>query len=125
MDKRIIVAAALCFVVMIVWTKLFPVQQPPPPPAPVSAQSVPAAPASATGAAPVEISPPPAGAPITNRPEELVEIVTQDVRFVFSSLGGTLAHAQLLNEKFLDRPGDPSSGHDLVASGDPKEAALR
>jgi YidC/Oxa1 family membrane protein insertase len=124
MDKRIIVAAALCFVVMIAWTKLFPVQQPPAPPAP--AQSVPAAPAAATApgatapAAPLAA----AGAPVTNRPEQLVEIDTPDVRFVFSSLGGTLAHAQLLNQRFVDRPGDPSSSHDLVASADGKEAAL-
>jgi YidC/Oxa1 family membrane protein insertase len=125
MDKRIIVAAALCFVVMIVWTKLFPVQQQPTPPAP--AQSVPAAPAPTTapGAAATAVPAPPAGTPITNRPEQLVEIATPDVRFVFSSLGGTLAHAQLLNERFVDRPGDPSSGHDLVASAELKEAALR
>jgi YidC/Oxa1 family membrane protein insertase len=123
MDKRIIVAAALCFVVMIVWTKLFPVQPPPTPPA--QAQSVPAAPVAEKGASPSALPPGAAGAPITNRPEQLVEIATPDVRFVFSSLGGTLAHAQLLNEKFVDRPGDPSSGHDLVASADPKQGALR
>jgi YidC/Oxa1 family membrane protein insertase len=122
MDKRIIVAAGLCFVVMIVWTKLFPVQAPPPPP--TAAQSVPAAGTQAKGAAPSTLPPAPSGGPVTNRPEELVEIDSPDVRFVFSSLGGTLVHAQLLSEKFVDRPGDPSSGHDLVAS-DPKEAALR
>jgi YidC/Oxa1 family membrane protein insertase len=122
MDKRIIVAAGLCFVVMIVWTKLFPVQAPPPPP--TSAQSVPAAGTQAKGAAPSTLPPAPSGGPVTNRPEQLVEIDSPDVRFVFSSLGGTLVHAQLLSEKFVDRPGDPSSGHDLVAS-DPKEAALR
>jgi YidC/Oxa1 family membrane protein insertase len=123
MDKRIIVAAALCFVVMIVWTKLFPVQ--PPAPAPTPAQTVPAAPGQANGATPSAMPPAPNGAPITNRPEQRVEIATPDVRFVFSSLGGTLARAQLLNEKFVDRPGDPSSGHDLVASAETKEGALR
>ncbi|HEY6477441.1 MAG TPA: membrane protein insertase YidC [Polyangia bacterium] len=123
MDKRIIVAAGLCFVVMIAWTKLFPVQPPPPPPTP--AQSVPATAPQANGAAPSATPAPPNGAPITNRPEQLVEIDSPDVRFVFSSLGGTLVHAQLLNEKFVDRPGDPSSDHDLVASADPKQAALR
>jgi YidC/Oxa1 family membrane protein insertase len=121
MDKRLYVAAALCFGVMIAWTKLFPVQ----PPAPAPAQSVPSAPAVVKSPSPSTLPPPPAGAPITNRPEQLVEIATPDVRFVFSSLGGTLAHAQLLNEKFVDRPGDPSSSHDLVASADPKDAALR
>jgi YidC/Oxa1 family membrane protein insertase len=123
MDKRIIVAAALCFVVMIGWTKLFPVQ--PPAPAPTPAQSVPAAPGPAQGTAASALPPAPTGAPLTNRPEQLVEIATPDVRFVFSSLGGTLVHARLRNEKFVDRPGDPSSDHDLIASADPKQAALR
>ncbi len=123
MDKRIIVAAALCFVVMIGWTKLFPVQ--PPAPAPTPAQSVPAPAPGAAPAAALAPAPALAGAPNTNRPEQLVEIATPEVRFVFSSLGGTLVHARLSNEKFVDRPGDPSSTHDLVASADPRQAALR
>ncbi|HVV48516.1 MAG TPA: membrane protein insertase YidC, partial [Polyangia bacterium] len=66
-----------------------------------------------------------AGATAANRPEKKIEIDTPDVRFVFSSLGGTLIHAELRNQKFLDRTDDPSSGHDLVDTSDPREAALR
>ena len=36
----------------------------------------------------------PAGAPITNRPEQKVELDTPDVRFVFSSRGASLQHAE-------------------------------
>ena len=126
MEKRIILAIGLCVAVMIAWTKFFPVR--PPTPAPV-AQTAPAAtpeaikptvtggPSAATGAA--------AGAAITNRPEQKVELVTPDARFVFSSHGATLLHAELSNAKFRDRPQDPASGHDLVGTLDPQEAPLR
>ena len=128
MEKRIILAIGLCVAVMIAWTKFFPVRAPTP--APV-AQSAPAAtpegaavkpsvtggPSAGTGA--------PAGAAITNRPEQKVELVTPDARFVFSSHGATLLHAELGNAKFRDRPQDPASGHDLVGTSDPQEAPLR
>jgi YidC/Oxa1 family membrane protein insertase len=126
MEKRLILAIALCIAVMIVWTKLFPVR--PPAPAPAPAQTAPAAPEVANGTPAATSGTPAAGAPvapIANRPEQKVEVLTPDVRFVFSSLGGTLLHAQLRGDKFHDRPGDPSSGHDLVTTLDPKEAALR
>ncbi|HLK92593.1 MAG TPA: membrane protein insertase YidC [Polyangia bacterium] len=123
MEKRIILAIGLCVAVMIVWTKLFPYRPPTPPPAP--AQTAPAAPAAAPPTAPSVAAAAAPGAPITNRPEQKIEVDTPDVRFVFSSLGGTLLHAQLRNEKFLDRPGDPSSGHDLVGTAGAVEPALR
>jgi YidC/Oxa1 family membrane protein insertase len=121
MEKRIILAIGLCVAVMVFWTKFFPVR----PPTPVPAQTAPVAPAAAQAAAPSGTSPGPAGAAITNRPEQKVELVTPDVRFVFSSRGGTLLHADLENAKFLDRPKDPASGHDLVGTQDPLEAPLR
>ena len=130
MEKRVILAIGLCVVVMIAWTKFFPVR--PPTPAPV-AQTAPATtpeagkpivgggPSGASGAAAGAA----AGAPITNRPEQKVELETPDVRFVFSSRGATLLHAELRNTKFRDRPKDPASGHDLVGTSDPQEAPLR
>jgi YidC/Oxa1 family membrane protein insertase len=123
MEKRIILAIALCVAVMIFWTKFFPYHPPAPPPAP--AQTASAGTEAAPPPAAAGTSPAPAGAPITNRPEQKVELVTPDVHFVFSSLGGTLIHAQLQSAKFLDRLNDPASGHDLVPTQDPKEAALR
>jgi len=126
MEKRVILAIGLCVAVMVAWTKFFPVR--PPAPAPV-AQTAPAAtpeaPKPAVGGGPSMPSGAPAGAPITNRPEQKVELDTPDVRFVFSSRGASLQHAELRNAKFRDRPQDPASGHDLVATSDPQEAPLR
>jgi len=130
MDKRTIVAIALCIGVLIIWTQLFAPKQPPQPPAapPVAGQTTPAPagtplPAGTPAGAAPAAGPP--GTPATNRPEQLVELVTPQVRFVFSSLGGALVHAQLREGQFLDRKGDPSSGHDVVSSRDPRDAALR
>jgi len=126
MEKRVILAIGLCVAVMVAWTKFFPVR--PPAPAPV-AQTAPAATPeaakAAVGGGPSVPSGAPAGAPITNRPEQKVELDTPDVRFVFSSRGASLQHAELRNAKFRDRPQDPASGHDLVATSDPQEAPLR
>jgi YidC/Oxa1 family membrane protein insertase len=126
MEKRIILAIGLCVAVMIAWTKFFPVR--PPTPAPI-AQTAPAA--TPEGVKPTVTGGPPAaaggpaGAAVTNRPEQKVELVTPDARFVFSSHGATLLHAELSNAKFRDRPQDPASGHDLVGTFDPQEAPLR
>lgn len=121
MEKRVILAVVLCVAVLMVWTKLFPVKQPAPStnqPAPTQA----AAPANGAGApsgAAVAANP---GSGNVNRPEQLVTIDTPEVQFVFTSLGGRLAHARLHGAKFLDRPQDPSSGHDLVDTPDPRDA---
>ena len=126
MEKRVILAIGLCVAVMIAWTKFFPVR--PPTPAPV-AQTAPAATPEAAkptvAGGPSAPSGAPAGAPITNRPEQKVELDTPDVRFVFSSRGATLQHAELRSAKFRDRPQDAASGHDLVATSDSQEAPLR
>ncbi len=122
MEKRVIIAIGLCIAVLVVWTKMFPARSPAP--APTSAAQV------AVGAnhAPIPGGTAfgsPAG-PGGNHPEQQIELLTPEVRFVFSSLGATLLHAQLRPAKYLDHPGDPSTGHDLVRMSvpDPK-AALR
>ena len=51
--------------------------------------------------------------------------VTPDVRFVFSSRGGTLVHAKLRAKQFLDEAGDPNSGHDVVRTADAGTRRLR
>jgi YidC/Oxa1 family membrane protein insertase len=122
MEKRVVIAIGLCIGVLILWTQLFPPPKPTAPPAPPPGQTAPASapvaqPAPGTGAG--------TGAPVTNRPERQLEIVTPEVRFVFSSLGGTLLHAQLREKQFLDRAGDPASGHDIVRTLDSREAPLR
>jgi YidC/Oxa1 family membrane protein insertase len=121
MEKRVILAVVLCVAVLMLWSKLFPVK----PPVPSTAVQVPAQAAGApppSGAAPAATAA--TGAPTANRPEQLVAVETADVEFVFSSLGGRLVHARLRGAKYLERPGDPSSGHDLVDTPDPHEAPL-
>src|SRR5262245_14539849 len=135
MDKRFFIAIGLCLGVLFVWQYFVPQPQPPAPPpqqAPVAGQPAPAAPTPAAGtpAAPSAATAPAAApaaaaAPVVNRPEQRFEIATAEVRFVFSSLGGTLVHAQLKEAQFLERKGDPSSGHDVVRTVDAKEAPLR
>jgi YidC/Oxa1 family membrane protein insertase len=127
MEKRIILAIGLCVAVMIAWTKFFPVR--PLTPAPTPAQTAPATPEGArptmAGGVPSGGPAGPVGTATGNRPEQKVELVTPDARFVFSSHGATLLHAELSSRKFLDRPQDPASGHDLVGTLDPGEAPLR
>ena len=130
MDKRVIVAIALCLGVLIVWTQLF--SPPPKPQAPVAtapaggdagqATGAAAAPPAAAGA---PAAPGTAAAAAVNRPERQIELLTPNVRFVFSSLGGTLVHATLLEKQFLDNTDAPSSGHDLVRAANSQEAAFR
>jgi YidC/Oxa1 family membrane protein insertase len=131
MEKRVIIAIALCIGFLVVWTKLVPGPKPPapPPPAPAATPSPAAAPPTTAGtpapaAAPTGTAAAAAAAP-ANRPERLVELLTPEVRFVFSSLGGTLLHAQLRDAKFLDQPGDPTSGHDVIRTFGAKDAPFR
>ncbi|HEY7376570.1 MAG TPA: membrane protein insertase YidC [Polyangia bacterium] len=132
MDKRAGIAIALCIGVFILWTQVFAPKQPPPSATPpTTTQNAPAAPTApptlfpgapgTPGAAPGGAG----AAPAANKPERQVEIVTPEVRYVFSSLGGTLAHAQLREKQFLDRSGDPASGHDVVRATDAADAPMR
>jgi YidC/Oxa1 family membrane protein insertase len=127
MEKRVIVAIALCIGVLVVWTQLFSPPPPAPkPPAPVAADGGQAA---GTPAAPTAAAPGPnaaAPAPVVNRPERQVELTTPEVNFVFSSLGATLVHARLREAQFIDDPPDkPVRGHDVVRAVDAKEAPFR
>jgi YidC/Oxa1 family membrane protein insertase len=132
MDKRVIVAIALCLGVLIVWTQLFsPPPKPPAPPVATSPAGADGGQAAGAPAAPVggatapAAAPGTATAPVTNRPEQKLELMTPNVRFVFSSLGGTLAHAKLLEKQFLDNPKDPTTGHDIVRAANSQERPFR
>ena len=136
MDKRVLVAIGLCIGVLILWTQLFP---PPPPqqqtPAPAPGQTAPApAPGTPPAAPAVPGAPTAAGtgttppaAPAADRPETLVELATPDVRFVFSSRGGTLVHAQLKEKQFQEKKQKdaPPVPHDVVRATDAADAPLR
>jgi len=121
MEKRIIIAIGLCIAVLIAWTKFFPTRSSVTPPAPTAPIAAAAAPVPTAGTA----TPGAPAAPGANHPEQQIELVTPEERFVFSSLGGTLLHAQLRPAKYFDHPADPSTGHDLVRMSDPKVAPLR
>jgi YidC/Oxa1 family membrane protein insertase len=129
MEKRVIIAVVLCAGIFLVWQQIFP----PPKPA-VTAPAATAPVATSPGAAPSAAvtapgsAAPAAGggaAPTVNRPEREIELRTNDVRFVLSSAGGTLKHAQLQEAKYLLRKGDRTSGYDIVRTLDAQTAAFR
>ena len=130
MDKRVIIAIALCLGVLVVWTQLFspppkPAAQPPVATSPTGADAGQAAGASTAPAGGAAVAAAGGGAAaVTNRPERQVEVLTPNVRFVFSSLGATLAHAQLREKQFLDKPGDPNTGHDVVRAANGQQLPL-
>jgi YidC/Oxa1 family membrane protein insertase len=117
MEKRVIIAIVLCAGILVLWTKLFP---PPASPktAPVATAPVPPPPA---GGAPAQAADSAAHAA---RPEQQVELVTPDVRFVLTNRGGRLLHAKLTAKQFLEKSGDPTTGRDLVSTAEPEYAPL-
>jgi len=129
MDKRTIIAIGLCIGVLVLWTQVFAPKQPPPSATPPAGQMTP--PPAQTASPTLLPGTPGAAAPgapaaaVANRPERLVELQKPEVRFVFSSLGGTLVHAQLKEKQFLERNGDPASGHDVVRATDAADAPFR
>ena len=126
MEKRVILAIVICGGIFVLWQHFFPPPKPAlTPSAPVST-SAPASPV----AAPSVPAPGPNGSaapttPAVNHPEQEVELVTPAVRFVLSSAGGTLKHAQLLEEKYRMVKGDPASGYDVVRTETAALAPLR
>src|ERR1700759_2638864 len=101
MEKRVIIAIILCVGVLAAWSKLMPTPTAPPP-APTSAAvqapaPAPTAPATAPPGAPG------AGSTTPEQPEQEIDVVTKDVHYVFSTMGGTLKHARLTDATFLER----------------------
>jgi YidC/Oxa1 family membrane protein insertase len=137
MEKRVILAVVLCAGIYIVWQQIFPPPKPAVATAPTSGASAPATgnPSSAGTVAQPSVAAVPPGAPapaaaavispVINHPEREVELRTPAVRFVLSSAGGTLKHAQLLEPKYLLRTGDPTSGYDVVRTTDAPSAPFR
>jgi YidC/Oxa1 family membrane protein insertase len=129
MDRRAIIAIALCIGIFVVWTQFLAPKPPPPsatPPAGQTAnQTAPPANPTLFPGTPGAAAAGTAGAPVANRPEQKVEIDTPEVHFVFSNQGGTLVHAQLREKQFLDRNNDPASGHDVVRATEAADMPFR
>src|SRR5262245_34768969 len=102
--KRLIIAVVLSIGVLMAWSKLMPPPQPPakvePAPPATGAPGAPSAPA-----APAPSAVPPAGTPAAPaaaaQPEQQLELPGKDIRFVLSTVGGTLRHAQLTAKTYL------------------------
>ena len=132
MEKRTLLAVAICFGILVAWWKLFPPAPPAPPPKP--AATAPAQPAATPGTPPAPGSTPapgataataPAGQPAARGPEETVELQSAGARFVLSSWGGSLRQVVLTEERFLKEKGDPTSGLAIIGTKTPETAPLR
>ncbi len=118
MEKRVILAVVLCVAVLMVWSKLFPVKPPaPPPPRTAAAGAGWRRRRRPSGAA--RLRPPAAAAPTRS---SWSTIETPDVQFVFIEPGGAPGPRPARAEVPATGQNDPTSGHDLVATPDPREA---
>jgi YidC/Oxa1 family membrane protein insertase len=139
MEKRVILAVALCVGILFVWTKYV---QPPPAPTPSpsvaspgeagarpgkdtvpGAPAVAAAPGDATTAGRAAV-PAGVGAP-SSYPEELTTLTTASQRFVFSSRGASLRHVTMREPKYLRTKNDPDSGVDVLRTASAQQADFR
>jgi YidC/Oxa1 family membrane protein insertase len=130
MEKRTLLAVAICFGILVAWWKLFPPTPPAPPPRPaVTAPGAPAAPAgtSPAAAAPGTVAPA-AGGPTaaTRGPEQKVTLESDGARFVLSSWGGTLREVIPREPRFQKNPkNDKDHGVKIIGTTTPETAPLR
>ena len=126
MEKRVILAIVICAGIFLLWQQVFPPPKPAAtPPAPVTSSAPATTPTTEPATPPVPAAGAVAAAPAVNHPEQEVELLTPAVRFVLSSAGGTLKHAQLLEDKYRTVKSDPTSGYDVVRTSTPATASMR
>ena len=137
-QKKIILAVVLCIGILFIWQKLFPPPMPPPAKHPAatetaskaatdqaaakSAANPSAAPAAGDGPSAAGAA---AGGALPSFPPRETVIETADERFVFTNQGAALKSARLRAAKYLQTPGDPLSGVEVLKSADPRNAAFR
>jgi YidC/Oxa1 family membrane protein insertase len=134
MDKRTLLAVAICMGILLLWWKIFPptpAPQPPPAPPP-AAQTTPAPSPSGTATPPTPSTPTAPGTPAgtatptpTRAPEQRVMLRSPGARFVFSSWGGVLREVYLHEPRFLRDPRDPESGVQIIGTKEPALWPLR
>lgn len=143
--KRLLIAVAVAFAIMMLWNVLFPPDKPTEKPADQRAQQGQAAPggpgapttpaagasvggtAPATGAAPSTAGAPASGTPAASGaaaaaprgPEQTIVLESAAVRVEFTSWGGALRSWQLLGDQF-HQTGHPDLPEDLVRLSDPE-----
>jgi YidC/Oxa1 family membrane protein insertase len=131
MERRLLVAILLTFVVLTGYQWLVPTRPPPPPPQATGAQAQPAAGAPAAPAAPPPAQPVPPVAPaqavetvLADAAKRTITVDNGAVRAVFSNVGATLASWQLT--QYRDAAGQPLDlvPHDLQGSF-PKPFSIR
>src|SRR4051812_49213010 len=113
MDKRTLLAVAICMGILLLWWKIFPPTPPhsqSPPSPPVAAQTQTPGPAGTTAPAPAgaagTLAAPVAGA-AARAPEQRVTLRSPGARFVLSSWGGVLREAYMEEPRFLASAHDP------------------
>src|SRR3954471_15850104 len=130
MERRVLLAIFLCFIVLYVWQAVFVKPAPRRPPgaasAPAGAVTGPAAAESApaTAAAPVEPTGPAAAPLVAEQQERELRVDTDDVTAVFTNRGGRLKSWRL--KRYRDRNNQPL---ELIAvdlpAGQPLPFSLR
>jgi YidC/Oxa1 family membrane protein insertase len=134
MDKRTLLAVAICMGILLLWWKVFPPAPPPappPPPAPTAQATPPPAGQTPPGTPPPAAQAPgtpagvvPATAPMRTA-EQRVVLRAPGARFVFSSWGGVLREVYLEEPRFLRDPRDPGSGVQIISTKEPDLLPLR
>jgi YidC/Oxa1 family membrane protein insertase len=133
MEKRTLLAVAICFGILVAWWKLFPPAPPAPPPKPAATAPATTAGTPGTPPAPGTATPPGEGMaaaagtvkPAARGPEEKVELESAGARFVLSTWGGTLRQVILKETRFLQDRNNPQSGIGIVGTKSPETAPLR
>jgi YidC/Oxa1 family membrane protein insertase len=125
--KRLLLAVAVAFAIMVAWTMLFPPEPPERKEAPGQDEAGQVSrpdrgadpPGREAGGAPGVGEPgQPSVAPVAERgPEELITVESGTVRATFSSWGGALKSWELIGDQF-HVPGRPDLHEDMVRLGD-------
>jgi YidC/Oxa1 family membrane protein insertase len=123
-SRRILLAAAISFAILLAWQWLFPAPKRTAPPGAADAGAAASASADAGAAAAVapQAAAPKPAAPVPSAPEETVALETPELKATFTTVGGALKSLELKGGKFQRQGGaGPEAPVDLVrvAPGSP------
>lgn len=123
MEKRTLLAVAICMGILLIWWRLFPPTTPPPAHTPA-----PGVTSTTTGHGTTTAGTP--GLPGSARPgerppEQEVTLDGGGARYVLSSYGGTLRDVYMQEPRFLRDRKDPRSGYDIIGTTSPETWPMR